>query len=95
MSLNERKKESQNSGKGHNELLEIASPLEQTRVATDVVQRRMSENRGTGRSTCQHVILASVGEFAEKGITASNPTQKPTSSQFFITWFLSLTPCGK
>jgi hypothetical protein len=36
-----------------------------------------------------HVILASVRELAEKSITATNPTQKATSSPVFH--FLTLT----
>jgi hypothetical protein len=38
----------------------------------------VSENRG---EHVQHVILTSVREFAKKGITPTNMTQKPTSSQ--------------
>jgi hypothetical protein len=34
-------------GKGQNEILEIAIPLVQTRVATKAVQLHVSENRGT------------------------------------------------
>jgi hypothetical protein len=45
--LKETKKQFKNSGKGHNELLEIANPLDQTRIATNAVQRHVSENRGT------------------------------------------------
>jgi hypothetical protein len=39
---------SQNSGKGHHELLEIADPLKQTRVATNPAQRHAPENRARG-----------------------------------------------
>jgi hypothetical protein len=81
--LNKRKKHCQNSGKGQNELLEIATPLEQTRVATEAVRIHVSENRGTEVKKMQHVLLASATELAENGITATNLTQKPTSSQFF------------
>jgi hypothetical protein len=51
ISLSERKKQMQLSGKGHNELLEIANPLVQTRVATNACQSHTSENRGTRWST--------------------------------------------
>jgi hypothetical protein len=50
MSSNERKKQWQNTGKGHNETLEIAMPLEQTRVATNAVRRHTPENRPRGDS---------------------------------------------
>jgi hypothetical protein len=46
ISLNERKKQFQISGKGHNELLEIVNPVKQTIVATDAVYLHVSENRG-------------------------------------------------
>jgi hypothetical protein len=90
MSLKERKKQWQSSGKGHTKLLEIANPLEQARVATKAVQRRVSENRGTNVVHVQHVILTSVSELAEKSITATNPVQKPTTTQFFNTWSQTL-----
>jgi hypothetical protein len=77
--VNEREKQGQNPGKGHNELLEIANPMEQTKIATEAVQLQAPENRGTH---VRHVILASARELAEKSITATNPTQKATSSQF-------------
>jgi hypothetical protein len=51
ISSNERKKQRQLSGKGHNELLAIAQPLVQTRVATNACQSHASENRDTCCST--------------------------------------------
>jgi hypothetical protein len=45
------KKQRQLSGKGHNELLAIANPLAQTRVATNACQSQASENRDTCCST--------------------------------------------
>jgi hypothetical protein len=77
VSLNERKNPMQSSGKGHNELLEIAIPLEQTRDATNAAPLRVSENRGARVNHVQHAIL----ELAADSITATNPMQKPTSSQ--------------
>jgi hypothetical protein len=60
ISLNEWETIAVNSGKGHNKLLEIANPIVETRVVTNAVQRRVSENRGTHVQHVQHAILASV-----------------------------------
>jgi hypothetical protein len=45
--LNEIKKQAKNSGKGHNEKLEIANPVVHTRIATDVIREHVPENAGT------------------------------------------------
>jgi hypothetical protein len=47
VSLNERIKQIQIAGKGHNETLEIFDPVEDTRVAIKSVDTHMSENGGT------------------------------------------------
>jgi hypothetical protein len=63
--------------------------LEQPRVAINAAQRHVSEKSWNAQNHVQHVVVASVGEFAEKIITARNPTQKPTSSQISHYYWLS------
>jgi hypothetical protein len=64
--LNESKKQSENSGKDNNELLEISNPLEQTRAATNACQRHVPENRGMNVNHVQHAILASATDLARE-----------------------------
>jgi hypothetical protein len=47
MSLNERQKRLQITGKGHNETLEIANPVVHTTVAIAVTEIHVPENSGT------------------------------------------------
>jgi hypothetical protein len=76
--LNERKKQSRTSGKGHNETLELANAMELREpqlMPFNATRQKIVEWHK------QHVILSFASELAEKSIAATNETQKPTSSQ--------------
>jgi len=101
VSGNERKGNySKNCKKGHNETLEIANSLEQTRVANEAIRGHVPENRGTWITFCDlsiSVLLGSKLHFDEHYIIAKNSSLAILNLQNWgrMTNALPLTQCNR